>query len=135
MAREESFFDELARGLADGSVTRAKALRLMGAALLGGTLASVGMGEAAAAPGGCKRNGKKCKKSSQCCSETCVDGVCQNGEVCQGELVTPVGGGDPICACTGHCVASCDDCPSGTICATGSGECADPLPFSCTTLC
>jgi hypothetical protein len=49
MAREEGFFDELARGLADDSVTRGKALRLMGAALLGGTLASVvGMGEAAA---------------------------------------------------------------------------------------
>ena len=44
MAREESFFDELARGLADGSLSRAEALRLMGAALLGGTLASVGIG-------------------------------------------------------------------------------------------
>jgi hypothetical protein len=34
MAREEGFFGELARGLADDSVTRGKALRLMGAALL-----------------------------------------------------------------------------------------------------
>src|SRR5215213_10139958 len=38
MAREEGFFDELARGLADGSVTRGKALRLMSAALLGARL-------------------------------------------------------------------------------------------------
>src|SRR5215212_6944648 len=38
MAREDSFFDELARGLADGSVTRGKALKLMGAALSGARL-------------------------------------------------------------------------------------------------
>jgi hypothetical protein len=50
MARENGFFDDLARGLADGSITRGKALRLMGAALVGGALASVGIGEAAAAP-------------------------------------------------------------------------------------
>ena len=34
-------FDELARGLASGEVSRAKALRLMGAALVGGVVASV----------------------------------------------------------------------------------------------
>src|SRR5215212_10933026 len=57
MAREEGFFDELARGLADGTLTRGKALRLLGAALVGGTLASLGIREAAADPPGCKRNG------------------------------------------------------------------------------
>jgi hypothetical protein len=44
MAREESFFDELARGLADGSVTRGKAIRLMGGALVGAALASQSLG-------------------------------------------------------------------------------------------
>src|ERR671932_1968036 len=39
-ARERSF-DELARGLANGSISRRKALRLMGAALVGGALASI----------------------------------------------------------------------------------------------
>jgi hypothetical protein len=39
-ARERSF-DELARGLASGSISRGKALRLMGAALVGGVLASI----------------------------------------------------------------------------------------------
>jgi hypothetical protein len=73
----ESSFDELASGLASGSLTRGKALRLMGAALLGGTLTSFGMGEAGAEPPGCKRNGKKCKKDSQCCSGACVGGTCQ----------------------------------------------------------
>jgi hypothetical protein len=34
------YFDELTRALASGSISRCKALRLMGAALVGGTLAS-----------------------------------------------------------------------------------------------
>jgi len=38
--RERSF-DELAKGLASGTLSRGKALRLMGAALLGGALASL----------------------------------------------------------------------------------------------
>jgi hypothetical protein len=51
MAREEKgaiSFDELAIGLSSGTLSRGRALRLMGAALLGGTLASLGIGEAAA---------------------------------------------------------------------------------------
>src|SRR5215218_3249052 len=78
MAREEGFFDELARGLADGSITRGKALRLMGAALLGGTLGSLGIGEAGADRPGCKRIGKNCTRDTQCCgSLVCVSGTCQ----------------------------------------------------------
>lgn len=38
---QEHSLDTLARGLANGSVSRRKALRLMGAALLGGILASI----------------------------------------------------------------------------------------------
>jgi hypothetical protein len=67
----ESFFDELARGLAEGSVTRGKALRLMGAALLGGTLASLGIGEAAA-DDLCKPTVKKCRKDKQCVAPTAL---------------------------------------------------------------
>src|SRR5215208_609473 len=79
MAREEGFFDDLARGLADGSITRGKALRLMGAALLGGTLASLGIGgEASADPPGCERAGKHCTRDTQCCgSLVCLSGTCQ----------------------------------------------------------
>jgi hypothetical protein len=77
MAREDGFFDDLARGLADGSLTRGKALRLMGAALVGGALGSVGIGEASADPPGCKRNGKNCTRDTQCCSGNCSSGSCQ----------------------------------------------------------
>jgi len=76
----ESSFDELARGLASGSISRGKALRLMGAALVGGTLGSLGIGEAGADPPGCKRTGKACKKDDQCCSGACVGGICQPAE-------------------------------------------------------
>ena len=70
-ARERSF-DELARGLANGSISRRKALRLMGAALVGGTLGSLGFGRiAAAAPPGCRHDGKQCKRDKQCCSGNC----------------------------------------------------------------
>src|SRR5215212_9957273 len=49
-ARERSF-DELARGLASGSISRGRALKLMGAALVGGVLASMpGIAQAAACP-------------------------------------------------------------------------------------
>jgi hypothetical protein len=37
----ERYFDELASGLASGSISRGRALKLMGAALVGGALASV----------------------------------------------------------------------------------------------
>jgi hypothetical protein len=77
MAGEDGFFDDLARGLADGSITRGKALRLMGAALVGGALGSVGIGEASADPPGCKRNGKNCTRDTQCCSGNCSSGSCQ----------------------------------------------------------
>jgi hypothetical protein len=78
MAREDGFFDDLARGLADGSITRGKALRLMGAAVVGGALGSLGIGaEASADPPGCKRNGKTCTRNTQCCSGNCSSGTCQ----------------------------------------------------------
>jgi hypothetical protein len=82
-ARERSF-DELARGLANGSISRGRALKLMGAALVGGALASLG-GVAAADEDDqgenedCKRNGKKCKRNNQCCSGICssLTGRCE----------------------------------------------------------
>ena len=126
------YFDELATGLASGSISRGKALRLMGAALVGGTLASLGMGgEAAAAPVGCKRDGKKCKDSSQCCSLNCVDGICQ---ACPNFIATPVGSGDPFCACSAFFVFSCETCAvvEGSTCVEGSGS---GRPFGCARPC
>jgi hypothetical protein len=108
-ARERSF-DELASGLASGSLSRRRALRLMGAALVGGTLASLGFGGVAAAdPPGCKRNGKHCKKDKQCCSGNCSDGTC---------------GG-----CSSGADGTCAGCPLGTV-ELSNGTCAKPCDTS-----
>jgi hypothetical protein len=73
------YFDELASGLASGSISRGKALRLMGAALVGGMLASLGIGEASADL--CKPEGKACKKNSQCCSGFCFNNTCRTQQI------------------------------------------------------
>ena len=114
MAREDGFFDDLARGLADGSLTRGKALRLMGAAVVGGTLGSLGISEASADQ--CKRNGKPCKKNSQCCSGICAQATgtcappvleCQDANDCDdGNLCTVDSCINGMCV---HTPINCDD--------------------------
>src|SRR3712207_3008844 len=87
----EYSFDELARGLASGTVSRRKALKWMGGALLGGVLASIpGVAVAAPPPGRGRPSG------SQGCpnvGEIRVGGRCQ----CQS--------GQELCG--GACVPSC----------------------------
>jgi hypothetical protein len=146
MVREttERSFDELASGLASGSITRGKALRLMGAALVGGALASVGIGEAAADPIGCKRSGKKCKKNSQCCSGNCSGGTCAacaSAEVlCNGSCVStscPTGQiFDPArCVCVAQCLQNGSfGCSLGTPCCSGTCSPSSPTGFCCNEL-
>jgi hypothetical protein len=92
-----SSFDAVAKGLASGTVSRGKAFRLMGAALVGGTLASVGLGGVAAADDLCKPTGKKCKKNSQCCSGNC--------DSTTGKCCTPSGRpcSEGLPCCSGYC--------------------------------
>jgi hypothetical protein len=110
-ARERSF-DELARGLASGSISRGKALKLMGAALVGGTLGSLGMGGIAAADD-CKRRGKACKKDRQCCSGNCSGGTC----------ACPVG----TTLCGGNCVST--TCSEGFAFDPATCQCAPKLLY------
>ena len=124
-ARDHSF-DELTRGLASGSISRGKALRLMGAALVGGALGSVGIGEAGADD--CKRNGKRCKKDTQCCSGNCVNAptgtcaACPSGQVlCNGNCVSNsclANSGQVFNSSTCQC-----ECPSGKV-LLSNGTCA-----------
>ena len=71
------YFDELAKGLATGTLSRGKALRWMGGALLGAALASV---PGVAWANDCRSLGRECRRDSQCCSKNCVrrgdDKVC-----------------------------------------------------------
>jgi hypothetical protein len=126
-------FDELASGLASGTLSRGKALRLMGAALVGGTLASLGIREAGADPPGCKRNGKNCKRNTQCCSGTCSSGTCADAP-------TPCGSNGATCTgntdcCSGRCASGvcAEPCPSGRV-LLSNGTCAVPCgsPAACT---
>jgi hypothetical protein len=121
------YFDELASGLASGSISRGKALRLMGAALVGGTLGSLGIGEAAA-DDLCKPEGKKCRKDKQCCSGKCEGrtcaagcvsdgGTCANGsECCSGKCKSST----CVASCIPPSAISCDpvnreSCPGGIV--------------------
>src|SRR5215216_7974235 len=112
-ARERAF-DDLATQMASGSISRGKALRLMGAALVGGTLGSLGIRGASADQGDqgeneeCKAEGKKCRKNAQCCSGKCEGGTCAAACVSNG----------------GTCTVN-DQCCSGT-CNSTSGTCAEP---------
>src|SRR5215213_6463002 len=146
MAREEDgFFDELARGLADGSLTRGKALRLMGAALVGGTLGSLGIREASADRPGCKRAGKNCTRTDQCCgSLVCLSGTCQT----QTTTPTPTTSTTtsttstttPMCLpvdapCTANDECCSELCVEGRfgerVCAPEPLICEPPCPASC----
>jgi hypothetical protein len=114
------YFDELASGLASGSISRGRALRLMGAALVGGTLASLGIGEAAA-DDECKPVNKKCRKNHQCCSLNCEGGKCA-AAACTSDGGTCSTGGTPCCS---------GNCSNGFCCPTGyvglsNGTCAKP---------
>ena len=127
-------FDELATEMASGTLSRRRALRLMGAALVGGTLASLGIGEAAADPPGCKRNGKHCTRGTQCCSGNCVNGTCSacpagRVELSNGTCALPCGVGLPRCPTCGE-VSSCAPADAGGtfcrgdrvgLCAPGGG--------------
>jgi len=119
MAREtrERSFDALTRGLASGDMSRRRALRLMGAALVGSTLASLGIGEAAADPPdprGCKRSGKRCKNDTQCCSGNCDSGTCAS---CRS-----IGGS---CTADLECCSDSFNCSGGTCapCVSVGGSC------------
>src|SRR5919107_5505571 len=94
-ARERSF-DEIAVGLSSGTLSRSKALKLVGAALVGGLLASL-PGIAQAAPPLCSHH-RPCPVRCRCVrsangGRTCIDELsllervsncnqCQTGDAC-----------------------------------------------------
>jgi hypothetical protein len=126
---KDSFFDDLARGLADGSITRGKALKLMGAAVVGGTLGSLGVGGVAVADEECKPTGKKCRKNAQCCSGKCEGNICvaacPSGQVmCGGSCVSnSCLTGQTFNTTTCQC-----ECPSGQEVCSGCGTCVSNEP-------
>jgi len=122
-------FDELAKGLANGTLSRGKAIRWMGGALLGAALAS--FPGVALADDDCRPLGRECRRDSQCCSRNCVrrgdDKVCgcpEGQRRCNDRCVN-LKTNENHC---GECFNRCDEgqecvrgecqgggCPSGTV--------------------
>src|SRR5215217_8274600 len=101
-----SSLDELAKGLANGTLSRGKALRLVGGALLGAALGSI--------PGVAWAD-DRCSEGQTRCGDRCVNlltnerhcGSCSNrcaeGEECVSGVCQ---GGEPICTSnSGSCTA------------------------------
>jgi len=135
MAREtrEHSLDGLARGLASGSLSRRKALRLMGSVLVGSALASV--------PGVAWANDDddRCPEGQTRCGERCVNlktnerhcGSCRNRcasnqTCCNGNCVNlqrnerHCGSCLNRCPERSECVAGVCQCPSGTMLCGGA---------------
>jgi len=146
--QEEASFDALARGLASGTISRRRALRLVGGALFGGMVATIlgGMGSRAEAAaslcmGGCLRGQYCCPNratgggqptSGKCIPTTqaCASAGCPNaGEVrCGGEctnVLTDVNN----CGTCGHV------CPSGPNATPVCREGLCSVENTCTTSC
>jgi hypothetical protein len=151
----ESSFDELAKGLADGGLSRRRALRLIGQALLGGVLASIpGVAWAHHQPdhpvppgqarrcleGEVKCRGMCCGPEDLCCNGVCTNvsfsrnncgacgNVCQEGEDCCGGRCVPLN-------TTEHCSGCFAGCHPAEICVNGTCQCPEPGQTVCANVC
>jgi Stigma-specific protein, Stig1 len=122
-------FDELARALASGTLSRGKALRLMGAALVGSALGSI--------PGVAWAGDDRCSEGQTRCGERCVNlktnerhcGSCRNRcrstqTCCKGRCVN-LQRNERHC---GECFNRCDEgeeCVNG-VCGGGEPICDPP---------
>jgi hypothetical protein len=126
----ERSLDELAKGLATGTLSRGKAIRWMGGALLGAALASIP--GVAWADDDCRRLGRECRRDSQCCSKNCIrrgdDKVCgcpEGKRRCNDRCVN-------LKTNENHCGECFNSCAEGQECVRGEcgGEpiCDPPCP-------
>ena len=77
--RVDHSLDEVARGLASGNVSRRRALKIMGGALLGSVLAAV---PGTAWANDCRPSGSRCRGDRQCCTRNCVPNPSGEGRIC-----------------------------------------------------
>jgi hypothetical protein len=87
---DEHFFDDLAKGLEDGTISRRRALKLVGAAALGAALIPVMPKQAEALSRGARRRchrkgGVPLEKGNCHCAENCAGPTinCQDNTVCE----------------------------------------------------
>ena len=133
-------FDGLVRSFSQSRSRRQTLRSLAGAVVVG----AVALGAQEVGADTCKRDGKACKKPSQCCTKHCDNGVCVCPELdfgaCSGTLgCMPVETSDGCNLC--GTALTCDPCPSAGcpgddgICVLGCAIFPDP-PFPvCAKLC
>ena len=142
------YFDDLARGLATGTLSRGKAIRWMGGALLGAALASV---PGVAWANDCRRLGRQCRRDSQCCSRNCIRQGdvkvcdCPEGKTACNERCVNLDRNDNHCGeCFNRCAEDQEcvdgmcrgDCPSGstligTQCCPDAQVCVTDTSVTC----
>jgi hypothetical protein len=108
----DTSLDELAKGLASGTISRGKALRLMGSALVGGALASV-PGVAWATPGG-----------NNACAQFCKE-VFPIGGPERGECISAAAQGQGLCFECGPKAADTMRMLCGQVCCASGETCSD----------
>jgi hypothetical protein len=122
----EGPLDTLARSLASGEVSRGRALRLLGGALVGGLLGAVGVGRIDGSNGEaqaqtCAGEGERCRSTPCCEGLLCVNGECTSG--CPAGQTRCVCPSDEPGANIGTCVNRSTD-PNN--CGTCCNQCAEP---------
>jgi hypothetical protein len=128
--RVEHSLDELAIGLANGTISRGKAIRWMGSALVGAALASV--------PGVAWAN-DRCSEGQSRCNDRCVNlktnerhcGSCRNRcgskqTCCNGRCVNLQQNEHHCGSCSNRC-AEGEECVDG-VCGGGEPICNPPCP-------
>jgi hypothetical protein len=122
-ATPDRSFDELAKGLADGTLSRGRALRLMGAALVGAAAASISGVAWAAPPEG---RGRPCPKGEIKCRNTC----CGPEDLCCRGACTNVSFNRLNCGRCGNA-----GCHPAEICMNGTCQCPQAGQTLCANVC
>jgi hypothetical protein len=127
---EEHSFDELARGLASGAISRRRALKLVGTAILGTALVPLSPGVAEAAP--------RCPHSGAAgCNVVCKGSLsgahkrCRCVQTTEGERVCVF----PECGSPNLTCQTSLQCPPGQVCSTTAGECCQAQGPVCVRRC
>jgi len=120
--QREHSLDKLAKGLANGTLSRRQALKVVGGALLGGVLVSI--------PGLAWAQGRPCLSGEHLCpdgscvpvGQACTPAGCPEGEVrVQGQCQCGTG---PSCTGGNVCVNGVCQCGTGPAC-TGGNVCVN----------
>ena len=128
-------FDEAAKGLAGGTISRGRALKLTGTALLAGGLLAIFPGVAGAqvsaqqtCAGRPAINNKKCPSTNCGGNQNCFCATTVSGQKRCVNLR------NAVCPTRDECDSN-RDCPSGNVCLKVGGCCGNPGRNDCRPLC